>query len=82
MSGPLFVVADNYQLACHYAREHDLGRERRDTWRYISRPEQVFGRRGGRYVVVTLYSLTWQQWEERREILDTLHRNGFTREDP
>jgi hypothetical protein len=77
---PLLVVADTYQLACHYAREHALGPERRDTWRYVSRPEQLLGRRGGRYVVVSLYDSSIN-WSQRWEIIDTLRRNGFTRED-
>jgi hypothetical protein len=78
---PLLVVADTYQLACRYAHEHDLGPERRDTWLYVSRYEQARGRRGGRYVVVTLGDLSPRQWDERLEILDILRHNGFTRED-
>jgi len=74
---PLLIVADNYRLACHYATEHDLGREGRN-WRYVSRIEQVRGMRGGRYATITLGSRGHAtgrvaMWELSRE----LRRRGF-----
>lgn len=46
---PLMIVADTYQAARLYAREHDLGPENRG-WRYVYSPMQVRGYRGGQYV--------------------------------
>lgn len=76
----LVILADNYRLACHWARENELGPERRGVWRYVNRVDQAFGLRNGRYVVVTLGERSWAQLEERWEIEDVLKAHGFTKE--
>lgn len=75
----LLVLADTYQLACHYAREHGLGRPG-GRWRYVDEARTVRGMRGpGRYVLVTLPGarLGPRQLAERAFALDYLRSHGF-----
>jgi len=74
--GPLLIVANTYELARHYVREHDLGTERRD-WIYVSEPHQARGRRNGRYVRVTIGDASVRALTAQWEIVEILRRNGF-----
>lgn len=76
---PLMIVADTYQLAHHYAREHDLGPEGR-RWKYISSPVQVRGYRGGQWVRIRGVSgaLSPRETADRLNAVDALRMSGFT----
>lgn len=77
MTGPLIILADNFEMARWWARENDLDLH---TWRYVNEVHQVLGRRDGRYVTVTAGSrarLGPDGWERRAEIRAVLRRNGF-----
>jgi hypothetical protein len=72
---PLLIIAANYELARLYVHEHQLGPEGRE-WRFVSRPEQVLGMRGGRYVAVTLGSRGSGR-SALQELERELRRRGF-----
>jgi hypothetical protein len=76
---PLLVLADTYQQACDYARQHGLGRDG-GRWRYVREARQVRGRRDGRYVLLTIprHQLGRRDSIERLEILAILRYAGFT----
>ena len=73
---PLLIVADNYRLAWQYARDHDLGPERRG-WRYVSEPSQVLGMAGGRYVTVSTGAAEGQDLQRLIEVERALRMRGF-----
>lgn len=74
---PLMIVADTYQQAYLYAREHELGPEGRG-WRYACSPEQVRGYRGGQYVRVTRGTLSVREMRDRWDAIEVLRMHGFT----
>lgn len=75
---PLMIVADTYQLAHHYAREHDLGPEGR-RWKYISDPCQVRGYRNGQWVRIRgVPALSPHALTDRLNAVSALKMNGFT----
>lgn len=76
---PLMIVADTYQLAHHYAREHDLGPEGR-RWKYISDPCQVRGYRNGQWVRIRGVSgaLSLRETTDRLNAVSALQAAGFT----
>lgn len=81
-SEPLLIVADNYKLATNYAGDHDLGPELGRRWRYISRMDQIVGRRGpGRYVYITAGECRTREQAERLAVVRWLDIYGFTHVD-
>jgi hypothetical protein len=48
----IWVLADDYEMACHYARRMNLGPEGRE-WRYLREVRLVLGRAPGVFVIVT-----------------------------
>lgn len=77
---PLLIVADDYRMAVNYAREHDLGPEGRHRWLFVTEPQQVTGRQGGRYIVLSsLVGNRRAGWLHRRnKVLAALRMAGFT----
>lgn len=73
---PLFVIADNYRLALHYAREHDLGREG-GAWRFVREWHQVRGWGPGRFVRVTIGEAPGFVLAEHDAIAEYLRLRGF-----
>lgn len=73
---PLLILADTYKQACLYAVEHDLGPESARRWRYVRGPQDVHGRRGGKYVHLGIPEP--HEPAMRWDAYDTLQRNGFT----
>lgn len=81
MTNPLIIIADTYQLACFYAKEHDLGPERARGWRYVTEMRQVLGLQGpGEYVWIMLPQRlgTTGGLTERLAIAQHLRLAGFT----
>lgn len=76
---PRMIVADTYQLAHHYAREHELGPEGR-RWKYISDPRQVCGYRDGHYVTIwgAAGALSPREASARLDAIQALRMAGFT----
>lgn len=75
---PLMIVADTYQTARLYAREHELGREDQG-WRYVWSPQQVRGRRGGQYVRIWSDDfLPSVALADRWDTIQALRMAGFT----
>lgn len=75
---PLMIVADTYQAAWLYAREHDLGPEGRG-WRYVCSPMQVRGYRGGQWVRIrTSDRLPLSAITDRVDAIEVLRMAGFT----
>lgn len=82
-TAPLLVIADNYQQACDYAREHGLGREGR-AWRYVTGPRWAYGYHGpGHYVALTIPGgpTTHVERVARHDALAYLRAHGFTPHD-
>lgn len=74
---PLLIVADTYQAAVLYAREHDLGPERRG-WRYVSRIHDVQGRRPpGKWTRVRTGDAQGRHLQDLLEASDFLRAHGF-----
>jgi hypothetical protein len=74
---PLLIIADNHRAAWNYAREHDLGPERR-AWRYVSHVRDVQGLKPGTYVTLSTGEATGKDLEERIEVGQYLRAVGFT----
>ena len=77
MTEPLFVIADTYRDAVLYAREHDLGPERHEVWRYLRDLPMAMGRRDGRFVDLCRGACTDREREEQDRIRRQLHMAGF-----
>lgn len=82
--GPLYVIADTYQLARSYATvDRGLGHDdaTRPLWRYVD-PRRVWevmrGRRPGRYAVVTVGRLSPLAAATRDDAVRYLAANGWT----
>lgn len=76
-SGPVLVLANEYQIAAKWAREQRLGER---DWRHVTRERDVLGRWGGQYVVIwsAAHGHSWE-WPG---MLHTLRRNGFREWEP
>jgi hypothetical protein len=76
MNDFLIIVADNYRDAMLYAREHDLGPERR-RWRFACDIFDVRGMSPCRYVVLTRGELSGSALRDRLELEQHLRAFGF-----
>jgi hypothetical protein len=87
-SGPLYVLADTYQLARRYAEIDrqlgpDHGRQRpgvRPGWRYVDGWRAVQGRAPGRYAVVTIGRVSALEEARRAELVAYLDAHGWRQE--
>lgn len=75
---PLLIVADDYHLACRYARQHDLGGEG-TSWRYVYNVEHIQGAdTPGRYVTLSTGKLRGRELQVRVELGQYLRATGWT----
>ena len=80
---PLLIIADHYRLAVTFAQDHGLGREGRESWRYIPGERQAFGRYGpGRFVVVAIGEVWGADARDRFAAARYLRAQGFTEVSP
>ena len=76
MNGPLLVIADNYNLARSYARDHGLGLEGL-RWRFVREWRQTRGLGPGRFVRVTRGEAPGYVLAEHDDIAAHLRATGW-----